>query len=147
MIHLIRWSGSPFLLLNFQRLSNYRTLLYLQLIMQMQTQLTQADTKNSLLNDCIPLLSFVAQALDLERDDVVRKPHQSKGLTLDSLRIVPHDTDDERPTNDSDSDDEGEDDGHLGHGDQTGEMATTAVTLLLSVLEGKPGFDLIYSTL
>ena len=114
--------------------------------MQMQTQLTLADTKSSLLNEPIPLLSFVTQALDLERQGVVHKPHQSKGLTLDSLHIVPHDVD-EKPTDDSDSDDEGEDDVGLGNGDQTGEMAITAVTLLLSVLEGELRFDCIYSIL
>ena len=115
--------------------------------MQMQTQLVDADTRSSLLNDPIPLLSFVSQALDLEREDIFRKPHQSKGLALDSLRIVPHVADDEEPSNDSDSDDEGEDDGHIGHGDRTSEIAITAVTLLLSVLEGEPGFDYIQSAL
>ncbi|KAH9938290.1 uncharacterized protein B0H18DRAFT_1081018 [Fomitopsis serialis] len=61
-----------------------QTLLYLQLILQMQTQLATDDSASSILNKPDHILSFIKHALE----SAVRKPREWQGLHLEDLRIV-----------------------------------------------------------
>ncbi|KIJ57123.1 hypothetical protein M422DRAFT_238692 [Sphaerobolus stellatus SS14] len=116
-----------------------RTLLYLQLVLQMQTQLS-----SSVLSQPEHVLSFVKHALDAApKSAPLQKPSQplKRGLGLEDLRIVEQVEEDAA----GDSDDEDEDLMDLdsvAEGGITGggkdEMVVTAVTLLLSILEGHP---------
>ncbi|TFK55674.1 hypothetical protein OE88DRAFT_1652095 [Heliocybe sulcata] len=106
-----------------------RTLLYLQLINRMQSQMT-SSTSSRILGDPQQALSFVKHALEAASTEPTRKtkkssPQRSSGLTLEDLRIVSDDEDV----------DTAEVDESLGPsaGD---EMTVTALNLLLSLLEG-----------
>lgn len=106
-----------------------KTLLYLQLIVQMQHRLT-GNSSSSILNEPDHILSFVKHALeDAVRDKQGSMSDQKdKGrndLTLENLRIV--EQNEKGP--DGDSDDEADEDWA---GD---EMTSTAINLLLSILE------------
>ncbi|KAH9951727.1 hypothetical protein B0H21DRAFT_842799 [Amylocystis lapponica] len=115
-----------------------RTLLYLQLIVQMQTQLSSDGSSAGILSKPGHMLSFIKHALDSAtspNSGLTQKPVQrtENGLRMEDLRIVPEE---EEGLEDTDSDDE-ESDSHLGEaGDQ--EMVVTAVNLLLSILEANP---------
>lgn len=112
-----------------------RTLLYLQIIMKLQTQSETNDSSFSILKQPSHILSFVKQALEStrERQKAPPKPRRDPraGLSLADLRIVEDDEEDFDDSGDSgDSDDE--DDGL----DSEEEMTSTSLNLLLSVLEG-----------
>jgi hypothetical protein len=102
-----------------------RSLLYLQLILQMQTQLS-----TSVLSKPEHVLSFVKHALGSELPPSTGpsvRPVSKKGLGLKDLRIVEETTSEAKDSDDEESDD------FMGGKD---EMHVTGITLLLSILEG-----------
>lgn len=112
-------------------------MLYLQLIIQMQSKLTNAAGSSDVLRKPEHILSFVKHALaSTEELSGPREPAsnpQATTLKMQDLRIVPEDHDE--LSDDVDSDDETPDtEGALGEA----EMTETAVNLLLAVLEGNP---------
>ncbi|KAL7282291.1 hypothetical protein ACG7TL_003761 [Trametes sanguinea] len=114
-----------------------KTLLYLQLVLQMQKELSENDTSNVLKNP-EHILSFIKHALENIRQPErsnIKKPASVAGLRMEDLRIVEEDEEDELDAyEEGDSDDE--DEGDQGHGFD--DMTATAVKLLLSVLEANP---------
>ncbi|TBU43355.1 hypothetical protein BD309DRAFT_960924 [Dichomitus squalens] len=114
-----------------------KTLLYLQLILQMQKQLS-TDDNLGILKKPEHMLSFIKHALENPRQS---EPSQAKttldaGLRMESLRIVPDEAEDDE-LEDGDSDDEEE--GTEGLPDEPlDDITSTAVKLLLSVLEANP---------
>jgi hypothetical protein len=107
-------------------------LLYLQLILQVQSQLSA-----TILSKLEHVLSFIKHAIGSEPLPLSSQGLKStpkRGLGLKDLRIV----EPEEPVV-GDSDDEDEDEGVEGPADSGGgkdEMIVTAITLLLSILEG-----------
>ncbi|EPQ59213.1 hypothetical protein GLOTRDRAFT_70452 [Gloeophyllum trabeum ATCC 11539] len=108
-----------------------RTLLYLQLVNRMQL-VVSSSAPTRMLSDHQRALAFVKHALEAASPFVngkreIRKPRQpdSHGLTLEDLRIVPQE----------DEDDVGESDGPS-ETSMDEEMTVTAINLLLSLLEG-----------
>lgn len=114
-----------------------RTLLYLQLIMQIQAQLADASSSTNILKKPEHILVFVNHALEDTR--ISRKPQMSvrrpkqAGLGLDDLRIVPDSNDDEDEIGSEDSDDEDEGSTNT----VPDEITVTTLNLLLALLEGK----------
>lgn len=114
-----------------------RNLLYLQLVLQMQKQLSENDTSN-VLKKPEHILTFIKHALENPRQagqpTSSRKPSTDTSLRMEDLRIV---QDEEEPEEfeEGDSDDEDEE-GDQEHGPD--DMTSTAVKLLLAVLEGMP---------
>jgi len=113
-----------------------RTLLYLQLIMQIQAQLTDASPSTNILKKPEHILMFVKHAL--EDAQVSGKPKRSPrrpnrtGLGLDDLRIVPDSVgQDEIGSGDSDDEDEGSPNA------APDEITVTTLNLLLALLEGE----------
>ena len=113
-----------------------RTLLYLQLIIQIQAQLADASSSTNILKKPEHILMFVKHAL--EDTQMPRKPQmpvrRSKraGLGLDDLRIVPDsDDDDEIGSRDSDDEDEGS------ANTVPDDITVTTLNLLLALLESK----------
>ena len=112
-----------------------RTLLYLQLIIQIQAQLADASSSTNILKKPDHILMFVKHALEdtqLSRKPQmpVRRPKRS-GLGLDDLRIVPDsDGEDEIDSGDSDDEDEGS------TKTVPDEITVTTLNLLLALLEG-----------
>ncbi|KAG8694323.1 hypothetical protein FRC09_009917, partial [Ceratobasidium sp. 395] len=92
-----------------------RAMLFLRLVLELQQQLGP-----SVLTEPEHILQFVAHAI--EPKQVTPKPNPME-TGIGSLRIVEVDSDDEND---------------LGGTQEQDEMALTAVTLLLSILEGKP---------
>ena len=114
-----------------------RTLLYLQLIMQIQAQLVDASSSTNILKKPEHILVFVKHALEDTRISrkpqmPVRRPKQA-GLGLDDLRIVPDSNDDEDEIGYEDSDDEDEGSTNT----VPDEITVTTLNLLLALLEGK----------
>ncbi|KAH9894464.1 hypothetical protein C8Q73DRAFT_518427 [Cubamyces lactineus] len=113
-----------------------KTLLYLQLVLQIQKQLT-TDDASSVLKKPEHILTFVKHALENPRQSVRPSAGQSNsatGLRMEDLRIV---SDEESVTDDEDEEGDSDDeDGDQEHGSD--DMTTTAVKLLLSVLEANP---------
>ncbi|KAH9844158.1 uncharacterized protein C8Q71DRAFT_731516 [Rhodofomes roseus] len=114
-----------------------RTLLYLQLILQMQTQLATDDSASSILNKPDHILSFIKHALESAASPAAQSPKREPranggGLNLQDLRIV--DEEEEPEVDEGDSDDEGPEMGASGDD----EMVATSVNLLLSILEAHP---------
>ena len=114
-----------------------RTLLYLQLIMQIQAQLVDASSSTNILKKPEHILVFVKHALEDTRISrkpqmPVRRPKQA-GLGLDDLRIVPDSNDDEDEIGSEDSDDEDEGSTNT----VPDEITVTTLNLLLALLEGK----------
>ncbi|KAM5540366.1 hypothetical protein V8D89_005824, partial [Ganoderma adspersum] len=112
-----------------------RTLLYLQLVVQMQQQLSSDDTLG-ILKKPEHILSFIKQVLAPRQSEPSKMgTGQAGGLRVEDLRIVPEESEDELEDGDSDDEEEGiegttERPGH--------DMKSTAVKLLLSVLEANP---------
>ncbi|KAL6299670.1 hypothetical protein BKA93DRAFT_904210 [Sparassis latifolia] len=110
-----------------------RTLMYLQLILQMQSQLTADGTSSNILKKPAYILSFIKHALESANKLTISSGKRSKpssaGLRMEDLRIV---EEEDEELEDEDSDDEAQ----RRSGDQ--EMLVTAVDLLLSVLEANP---------
>lgn len=115
------------------------TLLYLQIIVQVQNQLSSNDSPTNMLKKPDHILSFIKHALDSATSDHslssnADKPPQRKGLGLDDLRIVDKE-EEELPDNEADSDDE-DSPGDTIDSPKDDDMTATALNLLLSVLEG-----------
>ncbi|KAI9001411.1 hypothetical protein BD414DRAFT_519479 [Trametes punicea] len=111
-----------------------KTLLYLQLVLQMQKQLTSDDT-SSILRKPEHILSFIMHALEnppLSEPRPTKKPPSASGLRMEDLRIVEDEDEDELEEDDGD-DEEASDQEH-----GPNDMTSTAVQLLLSVLEANP---------
>lgn len=110
------------------------TLLYLQLILQMQTQLATDDSASSILNKPDHILSFIKHALESATSPIVPQKRERRsndvGLHLKDLRIV--DEDEDAEIHEGDSDDEEPEPG----ASADDEMVTTSLSLLLSILEG-----------
>lgn len=106
--------------------------------MQMQNQLSSAESGFDILKKPGHLLSFVKHALETavqkpaERTTSA-KPKAENGLKLEDLRIVDVEEDDEENV-EGDSDDEDEPSAPREGSDE--EMTSTALNLLLSILEG-----------
>ncbi|KAI0036174.1 hypothetical protein K488DRAFT_41568 [Vararia minispora EC-137] len=117
-----------------------RTLLYLQLIVQMQTQMAGDSPSTNILKKPEHILSFIKHVLEPVAagsfgSGQVRKTVKS-GLGLEDLRIVGNDLDDDQLL-DGDSDDEH--DPLESHSTPTDdEMVVTTVNLLLAILEANP---------
>ncbi|KAI0773425.1 hypothetical protein BC629DRAFT_722564 [Irpex lacteus] len=114
-----------------------KTLLYLQLVVQIQSQLSSGDASMSILKKPDQILSFIKHALEppqtQKRDDRSAKRPKG-GLGLDDLRIVEEDEEEEEDAMSDDGDSDDEDGGATGGED----MTSTALNLLLSVLEANP---------
>ncbi|KAJ3722990.1 armadillo-type protein [Lentinula raphanica] len=115
-----------------------RTLLFLQLIMQLQTQISDSSKSAGLFSKPIQILTFIKQALETAspRSELVspKKKATSPGkgeLRLSDLRLNPDD--EENHDSEGDSDDDLSDSEAFTAND---EMKETSITLLLSVLEG-----------
>ncbi|KAI9574473.1 hypothetical protein HD554DRAFT_2165961 [Boletus coccyginus] len=111
-----------------------RGLLYLQMIVQMQTQLADDSSPTNILRKPEHILSFVKHALGSQvahGTSTPNKAEHSRGLGLEDLRIVDKADDLE----DSDSDDEP---GELGSDQAENSMTATAINLLLAILEANP---------
>ncbi|KAL0949934.1 hypothetical protein HGRIS_009961 [Hohenbuehelia grisea] len=109
-----------------------RTLLYLQLVIQIQTQLTESGSASNILGKPSHILSFIKHALESAIGSQQAPPVASAPkLPLEKLKIVeddlPHQLDDE-----ADSDDESPDSVSINPDD---EITETALNLLLSILE------------
>lgn len=121
---------------SFRPYVSRRTLLYLQLIMQIQAQLTDASPSTNILKKPEHILMFVKHAL--EDAQMPRKPKRPTrgpnrtGLGLEDLRIIPDPSnDDEIGSGDSDDEDEGSVNA------APDEITVTTLNLLLALLEGK----------
>ncbi|KAH9853650.1 hypothetical protein C2E23DRAFT_113637 [Lenzites betulinus] len=115
-----------------------KTLLYLQLVLQMQKQLSTDDT-SSVLKRPEHILLFIKHALENPRQAEAsvggRRSEGRAGLNIDDLRIVPEEDEAFEDLEAGDSDDEDDEDSQ-DHGPD--DMTSTAVKLLLSVLEANP---------
>ncbi|OSX60155.1 hypothetical protein POSPLADRAFT_1066562 [Postia placenta MAD-698-R-SB12] len=115
-----------------------RTLLYLQLILQMQNQLAAEDSASNILSKPDHILSFIKHALESARP-AAPSQHQRRdsnpvsGLRMEDLRIVQKE---EEEFEEGDSDDEAPD--SIPGGTTDDEMVATAVNLFLSILEAHP---------
>jgi hypothetical protein len=129
-----------------------RTLLFLQLIVQAQTQMSSdGSPSNNILSKPEHILSFIKHALQnnaMLQDSAPKQRAQnsvaSPGLTMDDLRIVRRDEqlEDEDLDTGGDSDDERpESEG----GQPDDEMTITALNLLLSLLEGNSFYFTVVS--
>ena len=114
-----------------------RTLLYLQLILQIQTHMSsEGYTSGNIFSKPEHILSFVKHALDAGTAAPPQPSHsrsaKKPGLTMDDLRIVDEDEEDDFEDG-GDSDDETP---GLEGVPPDEEMTATAMNLLLSILEG-----------
>jgi hypothetical protein len=119
----------------------FRTLLFLQLIVQVQTQMSKdGPSSSNILSKPEHVFSFIKHAL--QSDTTLQSPESQtgqkrlnvrQGMTMDDLRIVPKEEQDGDLDMDDDSDDETPDQEVA---QPNNEMTTTALNLLLSVLEG-----------
>jgi hypothetical protein len=116
--------------------SSPRIILLLQLIIQMQSQLSDDNSSSNILKRPDHILSFVKHALETATipEHVTRGPGHTAhdGLRMEDLRII--DQEDTVLDEEVDSDDESP--GDAASPDE--EMTETAVNLLLSILEGEP---------
>ncbi|KAF9782746.1 hypothetical protein BJ322DRAFT_1072320 [Thelephora terrestris] len=115
----------------------FRALLFLQLIMQIQTQLAEGSSSTNILKKPEHILMFVKHAL--EDAQTSRKPEtparrpKREGLGHEDLRII-QSSDDEYGIGSGDSDDEDE-----GSTDVVpDEITVTTLNLLLALLEANP---------
>lgn len=112
-----------------------RTLLYLQLITQIQAQLADASSSTNILKKPEHILMFVKHALEdaqiSKRPQTPTRRPKRTGLGLDDLRIVP-DSEGEDEIGSGDSDDEGD-----SANAAPDEITVTTLNLLLALLECK----------
>ena len=112
-----------------------RALLYLQLIMQIQAKLAEANSSTNILKKPEHILMFIKHALEDARmsgrpQTTTRMPKRA-GLGLGDLKIIrDSDSEDELGSDDSDNEDEGS------ANTVPGEIIVTTVNLLLALLEG-----------
>ncbi|KAI0347118.1 hypothetical protein BDW22DRAFT_498107 [Trametopsis cervina] len=118
-----------------------RTLLYLQLVVQIQNQASTGDSSVNILKKPDHILAFVKHALDTSQtkapEPSAPERKEQKGLGLKDLRIteeVEEDVEDD-DLDEADSDDE---DGDNNAAESGEELTTTAFDLLLSILEANP---------
>ncbi|KAK7691883.1 hypothetical protein QCA50_005287 [Cerrena zonata] len=116
-----------------------RTLLYLQIVMQIQSQLASDNASTNILKKPDHILTFIKHALETatQNADAIKPSsnrHRGSGLRMEDLRIIDDEVEDP-DLGDADSDDD-DDDGEPGDGEDGDDMTTTAVNLLLSILEG-----------
>jgi hypothetical protein len=119
----------------------FRMLLFLQLIVQVQTQMSKdGPSSSNILSKPEHVFSFIKHAL--QSDSALQSPELKtgpkrlsarQGVTMDDLRIVPKEEQDSDLDMDGDSDDETPDQEVAR---PNNEMTITALNLLLSVLEG-----------
>lgn len=102
--------------------------MYLQLVVQIQNQLSSGDSSFDILKKPDHILSFIKHALESASSkastQVSTEPKSSQGLKLEDLKIVDNeegDSDDEDDPVDEDSDED---------------MTSTSLNLLLAILEG-----------
>lgn len=120
---------------------HFRTLLFLQLIVQVQTQMSKdGPSSSNILSKPEHVFSFIKHAL--QNDSTLQSPESRtgpkgpsarQGMTMDDLRIVPNEGLDEDLDMGGDSDDETPNQEGV---QPNNEMTITALNLLLSVLEG-----------
>jgi len=111
-------------------------LLLLQLVTEMQTEFTGNQQAVNIFKRPQQILSLVHNALATEQpSNSGAKPVFRRGLGLDQLRVVPDEIQEELSEHEGDSDDE---EGGAGE-DQAvpNDITSTAVTLLLALLEGR----------
>jgi hypothetical protein len=124
-----------------------RTLLFLQLIVQVQTQMSKdGPSSSNILSKPEHVFSFIKHALHsdstLQSPDPKtgpERPSARQGMTMNDLRVVPQEEQDDDLDMDGDSDDETP---NQEVAQPNNEMTITALNLLLSVLEGttfRPG--------
>jgi hypothetical protein len=122
--------------------------LYLQLVVQIQTQLSSGDSSVNILKKPNHILAFIKHALQASQRKTekpfVPQPKTRTGLGLEDLRLAENEEEAEG-SDGPDSDDEDADpdgDGNERPDAVGDDMTSTAVNLLLSVLEGKhPSLD------
>ncbi|KAI0058878.1 hypothetical protein BV25DRAFT_1829628 [Artomyces pyxidatus] len=116
-----------------------RTLLFLQLVVQIQTQMSGEDASSSnILSKPEHILSFVQHALETGATSpttpvpkqIEARPRGAPGLTMDDLRIIERDEDEIEIDGDSDDEKPG-----LEGVPPDDEMTVTALNLLLAILE------------
>lgn len=107
-----------------------RTLLYLQIIMQMQTQMSGTKSSSSILFKPTHLLAFVKHVLE-PLPTQPPEPIRSRNRDSSHIRLFPDISDDLEDEGDSDDDTPGSE--VIGADD---EMIETCINLLLSILEG-----------
>lgn len=102
--------------------------MYLQLVVQIQNQLSSGNSSFNILKKPDHILSFIKHALESASSktstQVSTEPKSSQGLKLEDLKIVDNeegDSDDEDDPVDEDSDED---------------MTSTSLNLLLAILEG-----------
>ncbi|KAF7964709.1 hypothetical protein HWV62_3687 [Athelia sp. TMB] len=111
-----------------------RTMLYLQLIIQMQSQLAESEGSSNILSKPEHILSFVKHTLSTSasRESEPNSHHDPK---VDTLLIVPED---DHLSEDGDSDDE---DSIVAGTSSNDEVVDTAINLLLAILETNEGLS------
>ncbi|KAF8843139.1 hypothetical protein BDN67DRAFT_964783 [Paxillus ammoniavirescens] len=118
-----------------------RVLLYLQMIIQMQTQLSDNSSSTSILSKPEHILLFVKHALQspvtATTATTPKKTERSRGIGLDDLRIVSLEEDELVKDSDSDDEELSEANGNRREDD----MTETAINLLLATLEANPALS------
>lgn len=123
-----------------------RTLLFLQLIVQVQTQMSKdGPSSSNILSKPEHVFSFIKHALQSdttlqspESKTGPKKPSVRQGMTMSDLLIIPGEEQDE----DLDVGDDSDDETPNREGAQpNSEMTITALNLLLSVLEANPSLS------
>ncbi|KAH9166708.1 hypothetical protein EDB89DRAFT_2001872 [Lactarius sanguifluus] len=122
-----------------------RTLLFLQLIVQVQTQMSKdGPSSSNILSKPDHVFSFIKHAL--QSDTTLQSPEPKTGpkkpsvhqwMTMNDLRIVPK----EEQEDDSDMGDSDDETPNQEGAQPNSEMTTTALNLLLSVLEANPNLS------
>ncbi|KAJ4478038.1 hypothetical protein J3R30DRAFT_3290326 [Lentinula aciculospora] len=108
-----------------------RTLLYLQLIIQLQTDMSDSSKSAGLFSKHIQILTFIKQALETASSQSQSVPLK-KDVPLRSVDLRLNLQSEEDPASEGDSDDDLSDSEAFTADD---EMTETSITLLLSVLE------------
>ncbi|CAL1711574.1 unnamed protein product [Somion occarium] len=120
-----------------------RTLLYLQIVMQIQSQLSSDDSSMNILKKPGHILTFIKHALETATaapvaTSAMRQPKlKSSGVRMEDLRIV---EEEEPEIEEADSDNEAEAASDVESGED--DMTATAVNLLLSILEANPDLSI-----
>ncbi|KAH9017024.1 hypothetical protein EDB84DRAFT_1629366 [Lactarius hengduanensis] len=122
-----------------------RTLLFLQLIVQVQTQMSKdGPSSSNILSKPEHVFSFIKHALQSdttlqspEPKTGPKKPNVRQGMTMNDLRIVPQ----EEQEDDSDMGDSDDEIPNQEVAQPNSEMTTTALNLFLSVLEANPNLS------
>ncbi|KAK7470681.1 hypothetical protein VKT23_002103 [Stygiomarasmius scandens] len=119
-----------------------KTLLYLQLIIQMQAVMSEGSSTSGIFKNPAQVLGFIRQALDnitliSDESSVKKEERERPQLDIGRMHLVDDDESDER-SEAGDSDDELPDSEKYTADD---EMTETAINLLLSLLEANEDFS------